>query len=195
MQSASTIPRMTEHVERDAAREITGYWWIWLVAGVGWVVVALLILQFDHASVRSVAILFGVMFMLAGLENIALARFEPPYRWVWALFGLLFLVAGLLCVIDPERSFAAIADLLAFLFLVVGIWWLIRAFLERPVNPHWWVGLVTGVLMTVLAFWTAGQLFAEKAYVLLVLAGIWELIEGITNIVRAFEMRELHETL
>jgi uncharacterized membrane protein HdeD (DUF308 family) len=184
-----------EHAVRDAAREITGYWWVWLVAGVGWVAVALIVLQFDHASVRSVAILFGVMFMLAGLENIALARFEAPYRWVWALFGLLFLVAGLLCVIDPERSFAAIADLLAFLFLVVGIWQLIRAFLEQPVNPRWWIALVTGALMTALAFWTAGQFFAEKAYILLVLAGIWELIEGITNIVRAFDIRELHETL
>jgi uncharacterized membrane protein HdeD (DUF308 family) len=186
---------MTEHAVRDAAREITGYWWVWLVAGVGWVAVALLILQFDHASARSVATLVGVMFVLAGLENIALARFDLPYRWVWALFGLLFLVAGLWCVIDPERSFAAIADLLAFLFLVVGIWQLIRAFLEQPVNPRWWIALVTGALMTALAFWTAGQFFAEKAYILLVLAGIWELIEGITNIVRAFDIRELHETL
>jgi uncharacterized membrane protein HdeD (DUF308 family) len=47
--------------------------------------------------------------------------------------------------------------------------------------------------MTVLAFWTAGQFFIEKAYVLLVFAGIWALMEGIGDIVRAFAVREVHK--
>jgi uncharacterized membrane protein HdeD (DUF308 family) len=55
--------------------------------------------------------------------------------------------------------------------------------------------LISGVLMTILAFWTAGQFLVEKAYLLLVFAGIWALMEGITDIVRAFEIRELHEEL
>ena len=48
--------------------------------------------------------------------------------------------------------------------------------------------------MTALAFWTSGQFFIHKAYVLLVFAGIWALMQGITNIVRAFEC-VLHEEL
>ena len=47
--------------------------------------------------------------------------------------------------------------------------------------------------MTALAFWTAGQFFIEKAYVLLVFAGIWALMQGIADIVRAFAVRGLHE--
>jgi hypothetical protein len=43
------------------------------------------------------------------------------------------------------------------------------------------------------AFWTAGQFFIFKAYLLLVFAGIWALMEGITDVVRAFGIRELHE--
>ena len=38
--------------------------------------------------------------------------------------------------------------------------------------------------MTALAFWTSGQFFIHKAYVLLVLAGIWALMQGITTMVR-----------
>jgi hypothetical protein len=40
--------------------------------------------------------------------------------------------------------------------------------------------------MTILAFWTAGQFFIEKAYVLLVFAGIWALMESIADIMRTF---------
>jgi uncharacterized membrane protein HdeD (DUF308 family) len=47
--------------------------------------------------------------------------------------------------------------------------------------------------MTIMAFWTSGQFFIEKAYVLLVFAGIWALMTGITDIVRAFEIRRLHK--
>jgi uncharacterized membrane protein HdeD (DUF308 family) len=180
---------------REAAQEITGHWWVWLLTGIAWLAVALVILQFEHASITTVTVLFGAMFTLAGLENIALARLELPYRWIWALFGVLFLLAGLLCFIDPDSSFAGIADMLGSLFLIVGVWWLIRAFLERPVHPRWWIGLVAGLLMIVLAFWTVGQFYIEKVYILLVLAGIWELMEGVTNIMRAFEIRSLHERI
>ena len=34
---------------RDAVRKATGYWWV-LPAGIAWVAVALVILQFDQAS-------------------------------------------------------------------------------------------------------------------------------------------------
>jgi uncharacterized membrane protein HdeD (DUF308 family) len=47
--------------------------------------------------------------------------------------------------------------------------------------------------MMILAFWTAGQFFIEKAYVLLVFAGTWALMEGINDIVRAFAIRGLQE--
>ena len=47
---------------RDA-RKATGYWWVLLTAGIAWVAVALVILQFDQASVTTVGILVGLMFL------------------------------------------------------------------------------------------------------------------------------------
>jgi Short repeat of unknown function (DUF308) len=181
---------------RAIVRDITGYWWALLVAGIAWVVVALIILQFDHASVTTVGILVGLMFTLAGIQNLALASVPGmTARWAWALFGVLFLVSAVICFVNPENTFAGLADILGFLFLLVGVWWMIRAFLERAVNPAWWLGLVSGIVMTIVAFWTSGQFFIEKAYVLLVFAGIWALMTGITDIVRAFEIRRLRENL
>ena len=183
------------HALRDSVRTATGYWWVLLVAGIAWVAVALVILQFDQASVTTVGILVGLMFLALGIENVALSRLDVPARWAWALFGGLFLVSAVVCFANPEDTFAGIADMLGFLFLIVGVWWMIRAFLERAINPLWWLGLISGILMTALAFWTSGQFFIHKAYVLLVFAGIWALMQGITNIVRAFQIRALREEL
>ena len=108
---------------------------------------------------------------------------------------MLLLVSAVICFVNPEETFAGLADILGFLFLLVGVWWMVRAFLERPINPLWWLGLISGVLMTAMAFWTAGQFFIERAYVLLVFAGIWALMEGVSDIVRAFELRRMHEEL
>ena len=179
----------------EGARKLTSYWWVLLGAGIAWVAVALVILQFDQASVATVGILAGLMFLGVALENIALATLNVPMRPAWALFGVAFLVSAVVCFVNPADTFAGLADMLGFLFLTVGVWWMIRAFLERPINPLWWTGLISGILMTALAFWTSGQFFIHKAYVLLVFAGIWALMQGMTSIVRALEIRALREQL
>ncbi len=187
---AGAIPSL-----RESARRVTDYWWVLLIVGIAWVAVALVILQFDQASVTTIGVLVGLMFLALGIENVALATLDVPMRWAWALFGVLFLVSAVVCFADPTDTFAGLADMLGFLFLVVGVWWMVRAFLERAINPLWWLGLISGIIMTALAFWTSGQFFIEKAYVLLVFAGIWALMHGITSIVRAFGIRAVREEL
>ena len=188
---------------RAGAREITGYWWIWLLTGIVWITASLVILQFNDASITTVGVLLGLMFTFAGVQSLAIASAPQTAlpgapasaRVVSGLFGFLFLVSALICFIEPADTFAGLADVVGFLFLLVGIWWMVRAFMEKPLNPLWWLTLISGVLMTILAFWTSGQLFIEKVYVLLVFAGIWALMEGIGDIVRAFAIRDLREEL
>jgi uncharacterized membrane protein HdeD (DUF308 family) len=86
---------------RDTARQLTGYWWVLLVAGIAWVAVALVILQFDDASMTTVGILVGLMFLGLGIENVALATLDVPMRWAWALFGGLFLVSAVVSFANP----------------------------------------------------------------------------------------------
>lgn len=190
---------------REGAREISGYWWRWLVAGIAWIVISVVLLQFDGASITTIGILVGLMFLLASFQNLTLASLpraalesagvSGAWRWVSGLFAVLFLIAAVISFISPGSTFAALADTLGFLFLLIGIWWIVQAFLERPLNSLWWLGLISGILMTVLAFWTTGQFFIEKAYMLLVFAGIWALMEGVVDVVRAFEIRRLGEGL
>ncbi|MGH2982277.1 MAG: HdeD family acid-resistance protein [Solirubrobacterales bacterium] len=179
--------------EREVLRDVSGLWWVWLVIGIAWLIAALVILQFDQASVTTVGVIIGIMFWGAGIQNFAVASVVSRMKWLYWTFGALFIAAGVLAFISPENTFAAIADILGFLFFLVGAFWIIQAFVAREISELWWLGLVSGILMVILAFWTGGQFFIDKAYVLLVFAGIWALMQGVTDIVRAFQIRKLHE--
>jgi uncharacterized membrane protein HdeD (DUF308 family) len=175
----------------DIVGQIGRMWWIWLVTGVLWIVIALVILQFDQASVTTVGVLIGLMFLFSGFEQFVVASMTDRTRWLWIVFGVLFVIAGVIALLSPENTFAAMADILGFLFLVVGVFWTIQAFVDRGGNDLWWLGLISGIAMVILAFWTSGQFFIEKAYTLLVFAGIWALFHGMTDIIRAFAIRRL----
>ena len=164
-------------------------WWLWLVTGVIWTIAALVVLQFDAASVTTVGLIIGCMFVFGSVQQFVVAAFADRLRWLWITFGVLFLVAGVVCFANPEDTFTGLADVLGFLFLLIGIWWTIEALVVRGEDSLWWLRLTTGILMIVLAFWTSGQFFIERAYMLLVFAGIWALMQGITDIIRAFQIR------
>jgi len=168
-------------------------WWLWLVTGIAWVVAALVILQFDSASVKTIGVIVGCMFLAFGAQQLLLAVVAERLRWLWAIVGVVFLICGVICFALPQNTFAALADMLGFLFLAVGVWWMVEAFVQQRENPLWWLSVLTGVLMCILAFWTSGQFFFQKAYTLLVVAGIWALMHGITDIIRAFKLRSLFD--
>jgi uncharacterized membrane protein HdeD (DUF308 family) len=96
---------------------------------------------------------------------------------------------------NPANTFAGLADVLGFLFLTVGVFWTIQAFVDKDVNPVWWLSLLSGILMVVMAFWTSGQLFIEKVYTLLVFAGVWAMMHGLSDIFRAFRVRSIRNEL
>ncbi len=177
---------------REVFVGLSKLWWLWLVFGFIWVLIALVILQFDQASITTVGVLIGAMFLATGVQQFVIAgMLEGVVRWVLVFFGVLLVIAGVIALISPENTFAGIADVLGFLFLIVGIFWIVQAFGERGMNEFWWFGLISGVAMIVLAFWTGGQFFIERAYVLLVFAGIWALFQGVNDIFRAFQIRAL----
>jgi uncharacterized membrane protein HdeD (DUF308 family) len=186
-------PALSVRELRETGAELARFWWLWLVAGIAWVVAALVVLQFDGASVTTVGVIVGIMFAVAAAQQFALAALADSLRWLWAIFGVLFGASAVICFIHPQSTFAALADILGFVFLCVGVWWTIRAFLLKAVESTWWIELVAGVLMLIMAFWTSGQFFFQKAYTLLVFAGIWALMHGVLDIVGAFRIRSLRK--
>jgi uncharacterized membrane protein HdeD (DUF308 family) len=192
--STQTAPGLTPQAVEMVAGP-SNFWWLRLITGVLWVIASLVILQFNHASITTIGVIIGCMFLASSIQQLALAFIAPRLRWLWGIFSVLFLICAITCFANPHATFATFADILGFLFLTVGVWWTIQAFVEREVNPLWWLGLISGILMLILAFWTSGQFYIQKAYTLLVFAGIWALMHGTMEIVRAFGMRSASKRL
>ena len=186
-----TSGAVTNAVLRPFLAQVAAYWWVELLVGVLWTVIALVVLKFNNASVVTVGILTGIMFLVFAAEEFALAVLDDGGRWLWAFFGVLLTAGGIVALIHPHNTFAALADILGFVFLMIGVLWMVQAFAERPINSLWWLGLISGILMVILAFWVSGEFFLDRAATLLVFAGVWALMKGITDIVRAFQIRAL----
>ncbi len=167
------------------------YWWLWLVAGIVWIIVGFVILQFDDSSIRAVGIIIGVMFLVAGLQYVVVGTQAEGWNWLWYIFGGFLIVGGLVAMFNPERTFVAIANIIGFIFLMIGIIWIIEAFATKTYNDLWWLTLITGILMIALAFWLGNQFFFDKAATLLVFAGVWALMRGIIDIISAFQVKKV----
>jgi uncharacterized membrane protein HdeD (DUF308 family) len=184
------VEAMSVGAPPDPFRQMAALWWLWLCTGIAWVIAALIVLQFDRASITTVGVLIGIMFLAAGAQNFVFGSLAGgATRWILWIFGVLFLIAGVISLIHPENTFAGVADILGFIFLTVGVFWVIEAFAERAVNDLWWWGLISGIAMIILAFWTSGQFYIHKQYILLVFAGVWALFHGIGDIIKAFQIR------
>jgi len=184
---------MTTTTEVQMGREAGRFWWLWLVIGVLWVLISLVILQFDTGSAATVGIVIGIMLLVAGVQYIAVGTMVDGWQWLWYVFGAILLIAGLASLFYPTRTFVAIADVLGFIFAFIGLIWLIEAFMMREGNELWWLTLIAGILMVILGFWLGGQFFIAKAQTLLVFAGIWAMMRGIIDIITAFQVKKLQD--
>lgn len=174
---------------QEVVSDVAKWWWLWLVAGVAWIVVAMIILQLDSASVRTVGFIVGAMLFMAGVQYLLIAMVAEGGKWLWGIFGILLVVTGAVAMSSPIRAFANLADMLGFLFAFVGIIWIVEAFAMHGINDFWWLTLLSGSLMLIIAFWVGGQFFFDKAYMLLVFSGMWALMKGFLDILRAFQIR------
>ena len=185
----STMDVMLE--EQDVLEAAANRWWLFLVTGIGWLIFALLVFQWDFTTVYAVSYLFGIVALMAGVNELfAISVSTTGWKIAHAILGVLFAIAGIWALVHPHNAFATIAGLIGFFFLFKGIFDVIAAFATKAVYDLWWITLVVGVLEILLAFWVAGD-FRAKAILLVVYVGIVGLSRGITEIILAFKLKGL----
>ncbi len=166
-------------------------WWLWLVTGILWILISFVILQFDVTSAATVGFIVGIMFLVAGIQYIVVGTQVEGWSWLWYVFGGILIVGGVVAMLYPTRTFLAIANILGFIFVLIGVMWIIEAFVARATNDLWWLSLVSGIILVVLGFWLGGSYFITKTQTLLVFAGVWALMRGIMDIVLSFQVKKL----
>lgn len=171
------------------------FWWLVLLTGIGWLLVAVIILRFDYASVTAVAVLFGCLAIAIGVTE---AFFAEVARGWWRVlhFALaaIFTVIGVIAFFKPGGTFVGLAAVISFYFVFAGTWNLVTGLWTRAVNEAWWVLVLAGLVELGLGLWAAGY-WGRSATLLLAFVGAMAMIRGVTQIVFAFRLHALHNAL
>jgi uncharacterized membrane protein HdeD (DUF308 family) len=179
---------------RMIVREGARYWWVFLLTGIAWLLIAWLVLRMDITSIAAVGVLLGVVFLFASVNEVGLGSLmSGGWKILHYVMALIFFIGGLWSLVRPVDSFFALASVLGLILIFYGTFEIARAFSSRDVNPYWWIGLVTGILLLLLAFWVSGSdrvyALAQRTYLILFWVGFFALFKGITQIVNAFGIR------
>jgi uncharacterized membrane protein HdeD (DUF308 family) len=171
------------------ARRLTGPWWAYLLAGIAWVILSAIILRFNIASVATIGLLIGALFLLSAVEEFVIATVRPTWGWAHALLGILFIGGAIWSFVTPYGAFWALASVLGILLVVVGTMHIITAINTRVFNDAWWFGVLGGVFEVFIGFWVSAQSYRAQAVFLIIWAGLLALFRGFFEIVLAFELR------
>jgi len=166
------------------------YWWLFLVTGVIWLTISLIVFRFDTGSATTIGILTGVVLLVIGVLDLASAPLlEGVWRWVSGILGAIFLVAGFAALVYPDKTFLAVASILAWVLLFKGIYDIVISLATRDIEL-WWLRLIVGILEIALAFWAA-QGLGRSAALLVAIVGVLALFRGVTDIFMAFQLRDI----
>jgi uncharacterized membrane protein HdeD (DUF308 family) len=135
-----------------------------------------------------------VVFLVAGINEVGMAAVVPGGWKVWHwILAVLFILAGLWGFIRPVNTFFALASVLGLILIFYGSFEIIQAIATRAVNPYWWLGLILGILLVLLAFWVSGSdrvyALAQRTYLILFWVGFFALFRGFSQIFLAFTVR------
>jgi hypothetical protein len=63
--------------ERMVVREGARYWWLFLVSGILWLLIAWMVLRLNATSIATVGVLLGVVLLFAGINEVGMASLAP----------------------------------------------------------------------------------------------------------------------
>jgi uncharacterized membrane protein HdeD (DUF308 family) len=166
-------------------------WWLFLITGVAWTIVGLIVLRFDYTSVHAISLLFGFVAIAAGaMEGVMVFIVPGWWKLLHGILALAFLVAGVVAFVHPGNTFVALAAVFSFFLLFAGIFDIIISIASRHDVDVWWIQLIGGIILVALAFWAGGD-YGRSAVLLIAWVCAFALIRGVRDIVYAFRVREL----
>lgn len=191
-----TGERTAGALEGMMAARAARYWWVVLVAGIGWLVVAWVVLRMDLRSLVAVGVLLGVLFLGSAI-NEAVFAMAVTGGWRYLHYGMavLFVLASIWAFVRPVNTFFALASVLGLILVFYGAFEIVRSLGSREENPFWWMGLITGLLLLLLGFWVSSSdrefALGRRTFLILLWVGFMALFRGVSEIMLAFALRRM----
>jgi uncharacterized membrane protein HdeD (DUF308 family) len=166
-------------------------WWLFLIIGIGWMIVALIVLRFNYTTVNAIAILFGIVAIAAGLmEVVGTVIADGWWKLLNGALAVIFIVTGIVAFIHPGNTFVALAAVISFFLILAGTFDIITSIATRHEIETWWLQLIGGIVEVVLGFWAAGY-YGRSAVLLVAWVAAIAIVRAVNNIVLAFRVREM----
>ena len=189
--------------DRDMAamRQAGNMWWMFLLTGIAWLAISLIVLQFDAKSVATVGVVVGIVLLLGGFNEFATMSMKTEWKWAHGLMGVLFIVGGIWALMHPFSAFATLASVLGFILIFKGTLDIVVAVMSKDQNELWWLGLLVGIFEVLLAFWVSagpeylGQNFEKRAVLIILWVGMMALFRGIGEIAMAFTLHRVKKEM
>jgi len=170
------------------SREQTMPWWVFLITGIAWLMISMLVLRYDtNTAIKTVGYLLGALFLAAAINEFLVYAATDSWRWAHLLLGIVFVFGSLWGFTQPKEAFWALASVLGLLLVLQGSMTLIGAVAVK--GPMWGLGLVVGTLEILLGFWASQQYYPARAALILIWVGFMALFRGIGQIVLAFGVK------
>ncbi len=172
---------------------VTDNWWVLLITGISWTIVSIVIFRFDYSTVAAVGVLFGIIALASAANEVLVAMVSAGgWRVVHYIMAALFFVTGIVSFAHPGDTFVALAALVSFFLVFRGSFDLITAFSLSRDMPGWWLLVITGIAELLIGFWAAGS-WNLSVVVLVAWVGAAALMRGITEIIGAFQLRDVNQ--
>ena len=187
---SSAAASVENSAERAVGRALPP-WWLFLITGIGWAIVGLIVLRFNYTSVHAISLLFGFVAIAAGVMEVVMTFVVPGWwKLLNGVLALAFIAAGVVALIHPGNTFVALAAVFSFFLVFAGMFDIIMSIASRHEVDVWWLQLIGGIILLFLGIWAAGD-YGRSAVVLIAWVAAFALIRGVRDIVYAFRIREL----
>ena len=176
--------------ENMIAQESSRWWWAIALIGVLWLWIGFIVLRLDLSSITTVGFLIGGMFLAAAIDELMQASATlGGWKWLHYALSVVFLLGSLWAFVRPIESVFALASVIGFILLLMGTFDIVRAIASKGVDELWWIPLITGILLILLAMWVSQRFYPARIELILLWVGFMAILRGIGHIALGFAVR------
>jgi uncharacterized membrane protein HdeD (DUF308 family) len=179
--------------EREVRQGLAGTWWLFLVTGILWTLIAFAVLPLDPGTVRLISYLVGFVVIFAGINELVAIAFVDSWKWAHGVFGAVFIIAGLMALVAPLQTFGYLALIIGWYLVFKGMFGVILSIAGRHEINLWGLLLASGIVEMLIGVWAIGSPL-RSAWLLVIWIGLAALFRGITEIILAFRLRSERAT-
>lgn len=189
------MKRHFEHLTSRVARAVK-HWWLMLIAGLLCIAMGIVVFVFPMQSYVTLAILFGVLMLVVGATQLAVAYMSGNYltmRGYMIVGGALDLILGIFLCVYPDVTLLVIP-------VLVGLWLMYHSFMIIA-----WGGdmetfnlggsglvIVGGILLLLFSIFILINPLSAGVTTVIVLTGIGLILFGILTSLLSLKLKNIH---